>query len=224
MSAETNTPGVWIEVPKWVPSTILPTVRHSINNILSPMLLASELIVDDARQTDPERFDQTPAALLEIAVERARTVNDRLGWLIGRDGCKLVTVPGDDVIKFVRNLAGSSAPSAFDHDGEHDTGHGTVHDGDVTTLVDWGCLERIVTEMLANDAVVDARWDRRRVVILGVHDKPPVQHTKIALAGVPFACGGLGLPIICGAAWDQGATVRIRVDKAETLVTLPRAR
>lgn len=61
---------VWID--PWEPSRHLRTVRHQVNNLLAPVVVAAE-ILDDGSET---------AELLSRSVARLRDVSNRLGELL----------------------------------------------------------------------------------------------------------------------------------------------
>lgn len=70
MSPPVTADVVWVE--PWEPSRHLRTVRHQINNLLAPVVVAAELL-DDGSET---------AELLSRSVARLRDVSNRMGELL----------------------------------------------------------------------------------------------------------------------------------------------
>jgi len=72
MSAEVSRDGAAVLVAKWEPSRHLRGVRHQVNNLLAPVVVAAELL-DDGSET---------AELLTRSVARLRDVSNRMRELL----------------------------------------------------------------------------------------------------------------------------------------------
>jgi hypothetical protein len=86
-----------VEVAPWEPSTLLRPLRHQINNMLAPVVVAAE-ILDDGSET---------ADLLTRAVDRLRDVSARLGELLHLPAPELRPVSSSELAE----LCGLTAPS-----------------------------------------------------------------------------------------------------------------
>lgn len=191
-------------VPVWDPSPLLRPVRHQVNNLLAPLVVAAE-ILDDGSET---------AALLQRAVSRARSVSTRLGDLLHMGPPSPVEVGLPNLLA----ILGLEAPS-----GDFRC---------VTVLCDAPrLLVNVLEEIRALDPVsVTADVASRTfpsaspqdcLVVVAVFD-PPLAVTDPALVAVPLTVPGADVrtALICRETHLHGGAVRYDAGVLEVCLPL----
>lgn len=193
-------------VPAWDPSPLLRPVRHQVNNLLAPLVVAAE-ILDDGSET---------AALLCRAVSRARSVSSRLGDLLHMGPPSPVEVGLLDLLA----VLGLKAPSAAG-----DLGRAIVLCDVPRLLVN--VLEELralgpvsVTADVASRTFPSAS-PRDCLVVVAVFD-PPLAVTDPALVAVPLAVTGADVrtALVCRETHLHGGAVRYDAGVLEVCLPL----